>query len=691
MTDLVQPLIAGDAVEIDLDPEWLPLDALPLQGCVAELMEALGNPPAFSLAARGRPAVELRRDVEEGFLTGPGLSELFGPAARQALLRLRSVKAPVELEVLPEGPLASLEASSISKGTPYSLDPDSLTMLAEALSGRRRPSPLAPLHAEAMDLSLAQALDVLIGEGQLRDLTPFEYQRRVVRRVMAHLRGQAMLADEVGLGKTIEAAMTLVEYRARGLARQALVLVPPALVGQWADELRRHFNLPVVTQDEAAFEEAGDAAWHRFPVLVASLATAKREPNRTRILAEPYDLVIVDEAHHLRNATTQAWKFVNALQRRFLLLLTATPVQNDLKELFNLVTLLRPGQLGTYRTFRSRYVATDGARNVEDLRALLAGVMIRNRRSDTGLDLPPRTARTLSVAPTDIEARIYRRVSELVRGRYRREQHARERLELRTLQLLAGSSPAALAASLAHRDDPELGSLTAVLATLDVPAKTLRFLQTLQELEGEKAVIFTQFRATLAHLAAFLERTGFTFATFQSGMSRTEKDRAVADFAGDTQLLLCTEIGSEGRNLQFCRNLINFDLPWNPMRIEQRLGRLHRIGQTREVRIVNLVTRGTLEHELIDVLERKLDLFQLVVGEMDLILGDVEEEAGFEEAVFDAWAWASDESTARGEFEAIGDRLQEAKKAVRFQEELNETLFGNSLALGAEDEEAAGG
>ena len=679
-------LAAGDEVEIELDPEWLPLDALPAEHCVGELLDRLGRPRRLRLKGTKNREVVLTTDAEPGMVMGAGLAELLGSARGGARLRIVSVGDEPVLEQV-HGSRSVPEVARATGG--IEVEKTSLDLLFEALRGVHRDDPLALLHGSAMELAVAQALDVLMCESQLRELVPFDYQRRVVRRVMGRMRGHAILADEVGLGKTIEAAMALLEYQARGLVKKTLILTPPALVGQWGEELRRHFGVSLVTQDDPQFREAKPDPWHRFSTLVASLATAKLEPHRSRVLSAEYDLVIIDEAHHLRNASTQAWKFINQLRKRHMLLLTATPIQNDLKELFNLVTLLKPGQLGTFREFKKKFVTSDGAKNVEELRQLLAGVMIRNRRSDTGLSLPPRTARTASVQPSTAEAEVYARLGTLVRQRHRRRPDARESMRLRMLQLAAGSSPAALSDALAAAKDLETNSLRALLGTVDVPAKTLRFLQALQELDGEKAVVFTQFRATLEHIALFLDRTGFGFRLFHGGLSRLEKDRSVADFERDVQLLVCTESGSEGRNLQFCRNLINFDLPWNPMRIEQRLGRLHRIGQTREVRVTNLVTSGTLEHDLIDVLERKLDLFELVVGEMDMILGDLEEETGFEEAVFNAWAGAEDESSARASIEALGDRLHEAKKAFRFQQELNESILGDRLGVGKDEAKAA--
>ncbi len=125
--------------------------------------------------------------------------------------------------------------------------------------------------------------------------------------------------------------------------------------------------------------------------------------------------------------------------------------------------------------------------------------------------------------------------------------------------------------------------------------------------------------------------------TYYGGLTRREKDAAIADFQGAAPILLSTEAAGEGRNLQFCHVMVNFDLPWNPMQIEQRLGRIHRIGQEEEVLLTNLVARGTVEERLLGVLQAKINLFELVVGELDMILGRIEEELDFERLVFDEY------------------------------------------------------
>ncbi len=670
----------GDLLEIDVDPEWIGLDSLPFDSGAGPLWKLLGRPDTILLTLpQSGEEVVLRPDAAGEILSGDGLGRLVGDDSLSLMLRLEKLEPSTVLSLVRPDVVAGGAGPGGAVPEGMAIHPGARELMAKAVSPIRTGGLPTRLHESAIELSLSQALDVLVSESLMREMVPFDYQRRVVRRVIGPMRGEAILADEVGLGKTIEAAMVLQEYLSRGLVRRTLVLTPPSLVGQWGEELRRHFGIAVVTQDDPEFLRAGAGAWSQFRTLVASLATARRQPHRSAILSQSYDLVIVDEAHHLRNSSTKSWKLVSEMKRRFLLLLSATPIQNDLSDLFSLVTLLKPGQLGTAREFKKRFSAPDGARNVTELRDLLGSVMIRNRRSDTGLELPPRRARTLVVLPSGGESRLYSKVTELVRGRYALEKPGPARTRLKSLQLLAGSSPAALASALARRSDQDVSEIFELMGSIPLPSKTERLLQVLHELGGEKAVIFSQFLATVEHLCGHLEEAHFTYRRFDGTMTRLQKDRAVDDFQNDVQLLVCTESGSEGRNLQFCRNLINFDLPWNPMRIEQRLGRLHRIGQTREVHVTNLVAQGTLEHDLIDVLERKLNLFELVVGEMDLILGDMEEDSRFDDLVFEAWANAADEAGARQSLEDIGDRLHEAKKALRFQNELNEAVFSDGL------------
>ena len=186
------------------------------------------------------------------------------------------------------------------------------------------------LGLRASQLATHAGFDQLMCLPLVRDMEILEHQVRTAKTVLRRLRGRALLCDEVGLGKTIEAGLVLSELRMRGLARSILVLVPPSLVEQWQGEMRRKFSVELISHDAPAFRERGAMAWREFDLVIASIHTAKREPHRGHILARKWDLIIVDEAHHLRNRNTQLWRFASELQKQFILLLTATPVQNNL-------------------------------------------------------------------------------------------------------------------------------------------------------------------------------------------------------------------------------------------------------------------------------------------------------------------------------------------------------------------------
>ena len=191
------------------------------------------------------------------------------------------------------------------------------------------------------------------------------------------------------------------------------------------------------------------------------------------------------------------------------------------------------------------------------------------------------------------------------------------------LQRLAGSSPAVMEPILTKVGWSDLAERA---TRLGPTAKALALIETLRrhEARSEKVVVFTAFRQTLDYLAHLASDAGLRAVVYHGGLSRRAKEQAIVDFRGDAPILLTTEAAGEGRNLQFCHVMVNFDLPWNPMQIEQRLGRIHRIGQTSDVLLINLVARGTVEERILELLEAKINLFELVVGELDMILGRVQ-------------------------------------------------------------------
>jgi SNF2 family DNA or RNA helicase len=195
---------------------------------------------------------------------------------------------------------------------------------------------------------------------------------------------------------------------------------------------------------------------------------------------------------------------------------------------------------------------------------------------------------------------------------------------------------------------------------------------------GEKVVVFSAFRRAVEHLARSVGVAGLSAAVYHGGLSRRDKEQAVRDFQAGCDVLVTTEAAGEGRNLQFCHVMVNYDLPWNPMQIEQRLGRLHRIGQDHDVELTNLVTAGTLDDHLLHVLETKINLFELVVGELDMILGRIEDDLDFEARVFATYVEAADNAEFVARLAALGDRLAEARRAYVASREATDALVGEA-------------
>jgi SNF2 family DNA or RNA helicase len=538
------------------------------------------------------------------------------------------------------------------------------------------------LNGEAHRLSLVRGFDQLLTWPSLRGVARYEHQERAVLRVLQEMRGRALLADEVGLGKTIEAGIILKEYVLRGLVQRALVLAPPAMRTQWREEMREKFSLP--------FEILRSAKdWEVQPMLIASLDTAKREPHRTAAASARWDLVIVDEAHRLKNRLSQNWRFTAILRKKYMLLLTATPIQNDMDELFNLVSLLKPGQLHTYDEFLARYVATLDHRvplRVTELRGRLRDVMVRNRRG-ISFTLPPRRVHSLPVQLTPVEHRLYDDVTAFVRDAWGSPGSGLPlpaRLILMVLQREIGSSTFAAARTLAKMERSPLFSIEEQerLAGLRIQAEAVRSnvkaedLRTFLRSNDEKVLVFTQYLRTLEYLHGALEADGIAVAMYHGALSPRSKDEAVRSFRGPARVFLSTEAGGEGRNLQFARTVVNYDLPWNPLRIEQRIGRVHRLGQSREVHVVNVWATDTVEEYLMELLDRKIHMFELVVGELDLILGDLGARKPFEQLLMDIWTLREAEAR-RAALSRLGDALVRARARYETVQERNDALLRN--------------
>jgi superfamily II DNA or RNA helicase len=508
-----------------------------------------------------------------------------------------------------------------------------------------------------------------------------EYQVRTALRVLGPLRGRALLSDEVGLGKTIEAGLVLKELLTRGMVKRFLILTVPSLVDQWEEELNEKFGLSVATTNRGASHAGEGRFWEENFAIVASLHTLKQPAQLDVARRFKWDILVVDEAHYLRNRNSQAWQAVAALPRQFLLLLTATPVQNSLEELYNLVTLLQPGQLPPPKEFRKRFIDPKlprRPREPEELRRLLSQVMIRNTRANAGLKLPPRRAETVLFAAGAGEREFWERWEDDFRRRLLELNQNQASLWGRLLLQAAGSSPGAWRGALEKFPDQKAARSWRADSPLEESwSRKCQLLTPLAKGEGG-VVVFSQFLATQAGIAEYLRSSGALVHVINGETPAADRQPITEEFRRSGGALLLTHSGTEGRNLQFCHQLVNFDLPWNPMEIEQRIGRLHRYGQRQPVRIYNFTQQGTLQQHLLEVLQEKLNLFELVIGETGLVLGERFDGDEFAEEVFRRWR--DNEGKVAEAISGLGEQLKAARGTYQDVKELDQTLFANDYA-----------
>jgi superfamily II DNA or RNA helicase len=580
----------------------------------------------------------------------------------------------------------------------------------EAEPGR----PLTPFHERLLSEELTlrsadshQRMANALSEAKV-DLNP--HQVEAASFALDSLsRGGCMLADEVGLGKTIEAGLTIGQLVAEGKTR-ILILAPATLRAQWNSELKEKFDLESVLVDGRTVRATGNCFDQPFPVICSHPFAA----NKAALLAEiPWDLVVIDEAHRLRNAHKQGHKTGQALraalQGRPKLLLTATPLQNDLMELFGLMLLLDEQILGPEHAFRTRYQVDPECGGLKEdavieLKERLAPVVQRTLRRQVREYVRYTNRRSIveDFAPSPEEQDLYEKVSEYLR---RSEAAAIEPGKKTLLTLcyrkLLASSTYAIAPTLRKLADNlekrlEAAKLGAQALALFEPEESKQYaeegeewsdeparpsnIRTLQnevwELKQyadladsikvnakgealkraldrtftvmrahqwpEKALIFTESKRTQQYLFNLLSAHGYQGKiSLLSGdvAAAPEERRALVDeFRNRTQILICTEAGAEGLNLQFCNLVVNYDLPWNPQRVEQRIGRCHRYGQQRDVLVINFLNRqNAADARLFELLEKKLNLFDGVFGASDEILGALESGVDFERRVLDIY------------------------------------------------------
>ncbi len=545
------------------------------------------------------------------------------------------------------------------------------------------------LRQRAERLALNPGFDELIAI-DANTIEELPHQTETAIRVLRQMGGRALLADEVGLGKTIEAGLILKELLVRRLVRRVLILCPASLVDQWQAEMDDKFHLQFND-----VESPRD--WSSTDLTIASHARVRHTANRSRATARPWDLVIVDEAHKAKNHQTALYQTLQEMRRDFMLLLTATPLQNDLREFYNLVTLLRPGQFGTWREFSARHIArgTRMPRDPTAIRSIASQVMIRNRRANVDLHLPRRIPHRPQFALEAEEQALYGDIRSFLRTLYREGMYPDAAIRnahflLTNMAQRACSSSQAIASSFLRLSEnfdvrPEFRAEARALGRRANAIRShakLRALDTVMAMhEGERVVVFSEHRPTIDLIQRHLEARGRRVLPYHGGIDRARKARVKREFqATPNAVFLSSRSGTEGLNLQCAHVLVNYELPWNPLLVEQRIGRVHRIGQTSEVHIYNLAASGTVEDRILEVLAEKIKVFELVVGELDVILGRFEDASELEKRFTQAWLAASSEEVFEREIERLEREVDQSFAEGRRSEELSSFIAPEDTA-----------
>ena len=498
-----------------------------------------------------------------------------------------------------------------------------------------------------------------------------DHQILAAKKVKNELGGSAFLADEVGLGKTIEAGIIIKEFYITGLAKKILILAPPSLLLQWQDEMLSKFNLDFVEQkNDKRFMNA-----YSHDLLIMSHSSAVF-PNYSEALKSVFwDLVVVDEAHGMKNSQTHKHILVRDLPKRNLLLLSATPMQNNLSELYHMVDLLRPGYLGTLRQFEQKYADDKNSRSLnplyrDELQNILSKIVIRTTRKECAkyIDFTDRIPHTKILEPTENEAKLYEEITNAIREAYHSDEDSNF-LALMSYQKLAtsstGSSKRALFKMKMNKiiDDEKYNELISLANTIQIDSKLADLFEIIKK-ENSKFLIFVTYYVTQDYIAEFLKKNGFTVTLFNGKMSPAEKFESRKLFQNEAQIMISTGAGGEGQNLQFCHNIVNYDLEWNPMRIEQKIGRVHRIGQANDVHIYNYALKETIDAYILELLFMKLKLFTETLGDLDLMFEDSESE-GLSTDWFKKYMEGDNNSDAENKFTTLGEGMKERQKTIK--------------------------
>ncbi|WP_287867834.1 helicase-related protein [Aeromonas sp.] len=531
--------------------------------------------------------------------------------------------------------------------------------------------------ATAAKIANAQQEDTLLAPIE-SNVIPLPHQLKALTKAMSKKQVRYLFADEVGLGKTIEAGLVMRELKLRGLAKRILVCAPKGLVSQWVSEMQTHFNesFQLLLPSEQKPQHEQENIWSRHDQVVCPVDSIKpiesrkgwthkqlNEYNKLRfddLLAAGWDLIVIDEAHRLGGSTDQVarYKLGQGLAEAapYLLLLSATPHQGKSDAFHRLMALLDAEAFPDVGSVTQERVQPFVVRTEKRIAIDGEGKPLFN----------PRQTELVAVAWQDqhaLQRHLYEEVTEYIKEGYNQAQAKQQNaigFLMILMQRLVSSSSAAIARTLARRlhvlenkrveeelpltfadewadldGQAQLDELLAqcqasleneknevrrllalaeqcVSAENDAKAEALLdWLYRLQQEEGNphlKMLVFTEFVPTQEMLAQFFIERGISVVCLNGSMDLAERKKVQAAFASDIRILISTDAGGEGLNLQFCHVIVNYDMPWNPMRMEQRIGRVDRIGQQHIVRALNFVLEDTVEHRVREVLETKLQI-----------------------------------------------------------------------------------
>lgn len=415
--------------------------------------------------------------------------------------------------------------------------------------------------------------------------------------------GRAVLADDMGLGKTIQ-GVGAAEYLAREAEiRKVLVVCPASLKSQWRNEIHKFCDRSVQlvggTADERTAQYDNDSFFTicNYEQVLRDILHVERAR---------WDLIILDEGQRIKNWESKTSRVIKGLRSRFALVLSGTPLENRLDELYSVVQFIDDRRLGPgFRFFHKHRVVDEkgkvlGYKKLDQLREALRPVLLRRTRESVKLELPPRTIETVRIAPTDEQLALHNTHMQVVASITRKKFIT----EMDLLRLQKALLMARMSADGTYLCDKQKPNYSSKLARLD------ELFEQLFEEQGRKVVLFSEWTTMLDEIETLLAKRKLDFVRLDGSVPQKKRQELVQRFQTDPncRLFLTTNAGSTGLNLQAANTVINIDLPWNPAVLEQRIARAHRMGQTQPVQVFVLVTEGTIEENLLTTLASKKKL-----------------------------------------------------------------------------------